>query len=326
MNHFWKYIGIFVLLVLAWITYPCIVRSIASSKQGQSNQSSRRWEESGQFGDTYGGFTSLFTALAFLTAGYAAYLQYKTLELQRQTTAMAHAPDISWNPPTLRIIGLVQSVNGKAALALSLDNILCNSGKESAINLISRCTLSDENDNQIASAAASYEGMRIDPEQSAQGFHYMVVNDYDRARHLLENLVKRASVNVRFESWYSGLIAVTLYKSINYALDCPSDHSRAYCQSLLDRLNDNTVGEKDQVAMDVFAKGLSSVVTTGQDTFITEFACSITRLAPIESRIVDGFEYEKVRKAIRLIIKANMLPIRGMQHSFYVAKFAKATS
>lgn len=175
---------LFVAIVLMWLAYPYVSRLWVESRlgSGMTNASGSApngeiasehsgWEHSGQHGDTYGGFTSLFTALALLAAGYAAYLQHRDLEVQKRNIAAAHVPAVEWDAPIIRIVGLIDNPGAHPALAISIDTVVSNWSNDSAINFISRCALYDAKGTTIAVGAASNEGSCVNHGKSVRGFH-----------------------------------------------------------------------------------------------------------------------------------------------------------
>lgn len=327
-----KVVGcLFVAIVLMWFAYPYVTRLWVESRlgSGMTNASGsapngeiasehRGWERSGQHGDTYGGVTSLFTALALLAAGYAAYLQHRDLEVQKRNIAAAHVPAVEWDAPIIRIIGLIDNPGAHPALAISIDTIVSNWSNDSAINFISRGTLYDAKGVAIAVGAASNEGYCVNQGKSVRGFHYIVIKDETHAIRLLESLVTRENVALKFESWCTNSIAAPFYRSKSYMVDCPSNHARDYCKRLSERLRNHTICAIDNDALNQYESALYTAVIGGTDVFTNEFATAISKVEPLESKIVDVSEYERARGGVWLTLRDNLMPIKRARESFYI--------
>ena len=326
----------FIAIVLMWFAYPYVTRLWVenrlesgmtnvrgSATNGETVSEHRGWEHSGQHGDTYGGFTSLFTALALLAVGYAAYLQHRDLEVQKRNIAAAHVPAVEWDAPIIRIIGLIDNPGSHPALAISIDAVVSNWSNDSAINFISRGTIYDAKGGIIAVGAASNEGSCVNQGKSVRGFHYIVIKDEKRAVRLLESLATRENVDLKFESWCTNSIAAPFYRSKSYMVDCPLDQARDYCRRLADRIMNQKICAIDNDALKQYVSALNVAVIEAKDVFTNQIAATISKVEPLESKIVDLSEYERARKHVWLTLRDNLMPIKRARESFYIAWLKK---
>lgn len=318
-----KIVAVFAAIIVGiWFAYPFGARRLVgcskTSCSATSADSSGPWEDSGQHGDTYGGFTSLFTALAFLSAGYAVYLQHRELGAQRRNMAAGRVPAISWDAPTIRVIGLISNADSPPALALSLSTVICNAGSDSAINFFSCCTLYTSAGKEIAVGAASSEGSSFESGDCAMGFHHIVIKDEACAASFLKALIERDVVNLKFEGWCTNTIASPFYRAKTYVVDCPSNVSRDFCRRLLQRLNARAACPIDLVSMQNYAHGVSVAVVEGRNQFTNEYASAVSKIEPMVSKMIEPRDYERAQQKVHEVLKECVFPMRDMRQSFYI--------
>lgn len=239
--------------------------------------------------------------------------------MQKRNIAAAHVPAVEWEAPIIKIIGLIDNPGSHPALAISIDTVVSNWSNDSAINFISRCTLYDARGTTIAVGAASNEGSCVNHGKSVRGFHYIVIKDEKSAVRLLGALSTRESIGLKFESWCTNSIAAPFYRSKSYAVDCPSDCARDYCKRLSERMSNHAICAIDNGAMNQYVSALNVAIVEAKDVFTNEIAAAISRVEPLESKIIDMSEYERARECVRLTLRDNLMPMNQARESFYIA-------
>lgn len=329
-----------VLIVIAWWFYPGIVRNhdskwswplfdckIMETAGGPSENklaaedgeaAKKRWEQSGQHGDTYGGFTSLFSALALLGLVVTAWLQYRQLVEQRLQHKAENMPYVEWDAPVLHVIGVCKE-GKRLGLAMVLKIKVGSFGKEPVLNFVSQCEIQDDNGVVLAQMACSNQGSSFTDEVNLLGLHYSFLENTTAAVKILNSLVNRNPVRLIVRACYMNHAGETFIRKKQYELDCPASDDRRIFERLAKMISAGWAeDEESDRELGEFIKSINTLIIEDKDTFTQPFAMAITKVAPLEAGAILSSEYERNVKGWMDILRANAFPITCAQLSFFV--------
>lgn len=333
-------ISFWILSIIAlWICYPRIVRSVISKPVKTSGQESRYnaivdsqasqnlngvdesspWVETGQFGDTYGGFNALFSSLALCGVCLAAWLQYCQLRLQRKEMLQQLVPYIESETLVLRFLNCIPNKEGRVTWGLIVDMTIIAKGDKDAVNLVSQCQITDEDGKMLGSGACSAEGSVIAKGDKLRLFHHVVFESPDIAQIVIQRLCARKPLTLSIEFHYLNMLGGAFVRKKYYGLDCPVDVDRAKLQAIGYRIaNGDNINASDKDTLVNYAKEVNTLITFGKDTFTLPLIAVISKLSPMVQKAEEECEYAKSCEKARRDIEKNVFPIKALKESFSI--------
>lgn len=327
-----------VLIVIAvWFCYPCVVRCVISKpiktsghechnnpivvSQVSQNQNvveePSLWVETGQFGDTYGGFNALFTALALCGIGFAAWLQLKQLKLQRIEIHAQHFPIIEWNAPVARFLQGVGTRSGSFSWGAVFMVSINNTSREAAANVIIKYSIVDALGNELHNCACTVNGSVLGEKNLFDCISYACIGDQEKAVKIVDGLLGR-NLRLKMEVHYMNLLGGAFVRKKEYILDVPSSTTQEFLRHMKTRLQSGLKNESvdDKVCRD-FAHSLQEFVLSGKNTFVQEFAASISNNARLVCEPEDMALYENFYNDCMRIEELNRPFILGRYESSF---------
>lgn len=326
-------------VVLLWLTYPFAVMRVVPVSQLQREQSLQEnqdiaphaesgisfeeenhvWMETGQFGDTYGGFNALFTALALCGIGFAAWLQYCQLKLQRREMLQQFVPYIESETPVLRFLDCIPRKGGGVTWGLIVDMTIISKGDKDAVNLVSKCQITDEVGKMLSSGACSAEGSVIAKGDKLRLFHHVVFESPNLAKAMIQRLCARKQLTLSIEFHYLNMLGGAFVRKKDYILDCPSSTDRARLGVIAVRLDkDCKVNAIDNQILADYVSEVESLITFRKDIFTMPLIAAISKLAPMVQKSEEECEYTKFYEKVRRDIEKNVFPIKTLKESFSI--------
>lgn len=327
-------------IIVLWICYPCVVRCVISKPakisgqercnnsiaavQASQNQNvvdePSPWVETGQFGDTYGGFNALFTALALCGVCFAAWLQYCQLKLQRREMLQQFVPYIESETPILRFLDCIPDKGGRVTWGLIVDMTIIVKGDKNAVNLVSKCQISDEVGKVLCSGACSAEGSVIAKGERLRLFHHVVFESSDRVQSVIQSLCARKQLMLSIEFHYLNMLGGAFVRKKYYGLDCPVDVDRARLQVIGDRIaNGSNISKSDNDTLLNYVNAVNTLIISGKDTFTLPLIAAISKLSPMVQKADEECEYAKSCEKARRDIEKNVFPIKALKESFSIS-------
>ena len=326
-------------IIVFWICYPCVARRVISkpvkiseqeccNKPIVASQSSKNlnivdeqspWVELGQFGDTYGGFNALFTALALCGVCFAAWLQYCQLKLQRREMLQQFVPYIESETPILRFLDCIPDKGGRVTWGLIVDMTIIAKGDKDAVNLVSQCQITDEDGKMLGSGACSAEGSVIAKGDKLRLFHHVVFESPDIAQIVIQRLCARKPLTLSIEFHYLNMLGGAFVRKKYYGLDCPVDVDRARLQVIGDRIaNGSNISKSDNDTLLNYVNAVNTLIISGKDTFTLPLIAAISKLSPMVQKAEEECEYAKSCENARRDIEKNVFPIKALKESFSI--------
>ncbi len=326
-------------IIALWICYPCVVRCVISRPVKISVEESRNnsivasqasqnlnvvdvpspWTETGQFGDTYGGFNALFTALALCGIFFAAWLQYCQLKLQRRELLQQFVPYIESETPVLRFLDCISGKGGGITWGLIVDTTIIVKGDKDAVNLVSKCQISDEAEKTLCSAACNAAGSVIAKGDKLRLFHHVVFESPDIVQSVIQRLCARKPLTLSIEFHYLNMLGGAFVRKKYYGLDCPVDVDRAKLEAIGDRIaNGGNINKSDSDTLLKYAKEVNTLIISGKDTFTLPLIVAISKLSPMIQKAEDESDYAKSYETARRDIEKNTFPIKALKESFSI--------
>ena len=295
-----------------------ITNSIARTASDVGNaRSDAPWEDPGQFGDSYGGFTALFTALALCGLCFSAWLQYCQLKEQKLQRDAANAPCIEWDAPVMHVVGLCQKPSGEKGLALLIKLKVCNLGDVSVTNFIAKCVIQDDSGGVVLTTACGALGTTFTSKKNLIEMHFAFSSDKSRCCHLLDALVERRQLKLTVEAYYMNCAGGSFHRKKIYVLDCPDSYAREQLQEMSKRVKNNwSISGIDLSKCVDFVTSLNTIIVEDRDTFTAPVAMGIATRDFLEMGPVMQSEYNHFVKRCKKVVGANELPIANAGVSF----------
>ena len=337
-------------VVSLWLVYPSLIHRIVAQIPGQCEscnaneqvsmgeelksvrqdvvndsvhmKGENNWESTGQYGDTYGGFNALFTALALCGIGFAAWLQFKQLKLQRLEIHAQHFPIIEWNAPIARFLGGVGTQTGGFAWGVVLMNTINNTSREAAANVIIKYSIVDGLDNELYNCACVVNGSVLGERNVFDCIGYACIEDQKIAVTIVDGLLGR-NLRLKMEVHYMNLLGGAFVRKKEYVLDVPSSQGQAFLNHMKTRLQSGLKNEpEDGKFSRDFMKSLQEFIVSGKDTFVQEFAASISDNVRLICEPEDMAAYENFCKDCMCMADSNRPFFLGRyESSFGISRY-----